>query len=318
MASRSNAATYRSVAGYHTPTTSGVQLWYERFGDPSRPTVVLLNGSDSQAIFWPQEFIAELLDAGFAVLRYDARDAGLSEWLPFPDGFDPTSWSPADAPPYALDAHVADLFGLLDGLGIERAHLLGVSQGGMIAQLAAIAEPQRVLSLTLLSTSPSNPYDTSLGAVDPELLDDLREQFPRVGRAASLPAFLARSRAIDLQTDLLARISGVLEEDRPALQDYVQRTYDRAGINARSSQGFAIASAGSRLEQLATITAPTLIVHGRSDAFIKPSHAIALADAIPGARLVWVDGGHGFPFRIFQAQTPAILANLNRSTANEH
>lgn len=233
----SSRARHRRVAGYYAPEVSGVQLWYEHVGAPSRPSVVLLNGADSQAIYWPRDFVVELLDGGYSLVRYDARDAGLSEWLSFPPGFDADSWRPDKPPPYGLDAHVGDLWGLLDGLDIESAHLVGVSQGGLVAQLATISEPNRVLSLTLLSTTPSNPYDESLGAVDPELLAYLREQFPRVGRAAWLPSFLVRCRAIDLQTDLLAAISGVSASDRLALRNHVQRAYDRAGINGASSKG---------------------------------------------------------------------------------
>jgi pimeloyl-ACP methyl ester carboxylesterase len=303
------------VAGYATPEASGVQIWYERIGDPEAPAVVLLNGSDSQAIYWPLDLILEIVEAGYQVVRYDPRDAGLSEWLPFPDSFDPIHWTPDAPPPYELDAHVVDLFGLLDALGIERAHLVGVSQGGMVAQLAALAEPDRVQSLALLSTSPSNPYDEQLGAVDPDLLDYLREQLPRVGRAAALPSLLGGSRVVDLQTDLLARISGVSAEDRPALRDYVEAGYERAGINGASAQGFAVASAPSRLSRLGQITAPTLIIHGTEDRFIQPAHAGALQRAIPGARLIWTPGGHGFPFRMFSSHVDAILENSRRAPA---
>jgi pimeloyl-ACP methyl ester carboxylesterase len=306
---------YPSVAGYVTPPSTGVQLWYEHFGALDRPSVALLNGGDSQAIFWPLDFIVELLDAGYGVVRYDARDAGLSEWLPFPPGFEPRSWTPEVPPPYGLDAHVADLLGLLDALGVPRAHLIGISQGAMVAQLAALADPECVLSLTLLSTSPSNPYDDSLGAVDPVLLGYLREQFPRVGRAASLPWPFGGSRVVELQTDLLAAIAGLSPEDRPELREHLQESYERAGVNGASSQGFAVASARSRLAELARVRAPTLVVHGSEDRFIRPGHAVALANAIEGARLILVPGGHGFPFRMFGAQIPAILENLARVAA---
>jgi pimeloyl-ACP methyl ester carboxylesterase len=313
LASRlASRAPYPRVAGYLTCAGTGVQLWYERFGAADLPAVVLLNGGDSQAIFWPLEFVVALLDAGYGVVRYDPRDAGLSEWLPFPDGFDPGGWTPERPPPYGLDAHVDDVLGLLDGLGIARAHLVGVSQGAMVAQLAALGAPERVLTLTLLSTSPSNPYDAELGAVDPALLSYLREQAPRVGHAAALSFLLGGSRVVALQTDLLAEISGVGAADREALRLHLQESYDRAGVNAASSQGFAVASAASRLPALPRVAAPTLVLHGRDDRFIRPSHAEALARAIPGARLVWVDGGHGFPFQMFVARLDAILENLAR------
>ncbi len=88
VASHQPGSSHARVEGYVTPA-SGVQLWYERFGSAAAPAVVLLNGNDSQAIYWPLSFVVCLADAGFAVVRYDPRDAGLSEWLPFPDGFEP-------------------------------------------------------------------------------------------------------------------------------------------------------------------------------------------------------------------------------------
>ncbi len=304
---------YARESGYLTPPATGVQLWYERVGNLSRPVIVLLNGSDSQAIYWPSTFIVDLLDAGYAVIRYDPRDTGLSQWLPFPEHFDPERWTPEQPPPYGLDVDVEDLFGLMDGLDVPHAHLVGVSQGGMIAQLAAISDPERVLSLTLLSTTPSNPYDARLGVVDPELLAYLIEQFPRVGRTALLPAFLVRNRVIDLQTDLLARVAGVNESQRAVLRDYVAASYDRAGLNGASSQGFAVASATSRLDRLAAITMPTLIIHGTQDRMIQPRHAVALAEAVRDARLIWVEGGgHGFPFEMYTAHVDAMFENFGR------
>jgi len=293
---------------------SGVRLWYERAGPPEAPAVVLLNGNDSQAIYWPAAFVGDLLGAGFQVIRYDDRDAGLSEWLGFPEGFDPMAWTPEQPPPYPLEALASDLLGLLDRLGISDAHLVGVSMGGMVAQLVAIAAPQRVRSLTLLASTPSNPYDPELGGVDPALLAYLREQSPRIGRAAAL-GWLGRSVAIERQTQLLEKISGTGSEgdDGRDVRAYVEACWARAGMNARSSQGFAVASAGSRIPALERLHVPTLIVHGRDDVFFGPAHARALVEAIPDARLIWVDAGHGFPVPRFTEPIQPILDHLERA-----
>ena len=146
--------------------------------------------------------------------------------------------------------------------------------------------------------------------MDPELLTYLREQYPRVGKAAFFSPFLA-SRTVELLTDLLAEVARVDEDERDAIRDHVQASYDRAGINPASSQGFAVASSGSRLEALRQVGAPTLIVHGRGDRFFLPSHALALHDALPSSRLIWTEGGHGFPFEMFSVDV--ILDHLGSS-----
>lgn len=303
---------HTTTQGRLTTHSSDLQLWYERSGDAAAPAVVLINGNDAQAIFWPEDFVADLLDAGYQVVRYDGRDAGLSEWQPFPESFEPETWTPEHPPPYPLAAHVVDLWGLLDGLGLDRAHLVGISQGGMVAQLAALDAPDRVSSLALISTSPSSPYDAELGAVDPDLLAYLRDQYPKVGRAAAT-AWFGCGRVVELQTDLFVAMSGVRPTQRPPIRDYVEATCARAGINARSSQGFAVASAKSRIEALKTIRIPTLVLHGNADLFFRPTHAEALAGAIPGAKLVWVEAGHGFPVAAFTDHVEAMLDNFERS-----
>jgi hypothetical protein len=107
-----------TLSGLLTVQPSAVQLWYERAGAADAPAVVLINGNDSQAVYWPDAFVAALLGRGYQVVRFDGRDAGLSEWLAFPEGFDPEGWTPEQPPPYPLEAHATDLLGLLDGLGL--------------------------------------------------------------------------------------------------------------------------------------------------------------------------------------------------------
>ena len=298
--------------GYVTPPVTGVQLWYERLGTRTAPAVVLLNGSDSPSSFWDDGFIAPFLAAGYQVIRFDARDNGRSEWLPWPDDFDYASWTPEDPPLYALDAHVDDLLGLLDALAVERAHLVGLSQGGMIAQLTALARPQRVTSLALLSTSPSNSFDPDLEPADPAFFQDLARRSRRAGLRAMLQAITRWPLASEM-TEFCLAVSSAAPSAAPEIREMVDASLRHASYNARSGQGFAIASAPSRVADLHRISAPTLVLHGDQDALFPPSHALVLAERIPGAQLISIPGlGHGLPIARFAPYRDAMLDNFER------
>lgn len=298
--------------GWVTPPATGVQLWYERIGDSAAPAIVFLNGSDISACLWSDEFVAPFVAAGYQAVRFDARDSGRSERLPWPDDFDYTSWTPKDSPLYPLDAHVDDLFGLLDALAIDRAHLVGLSQGGMIAQLAALARPERVASLALLSTSPSNTFDPDLEPPAPDFFPDLARRARRLGRWAVLQPVTQRPLAAEL-TEFYRVVSGAPASAVPGLRRLVDACLRHAPYNPRSGQGFAVAAAPSRLGRLSRIAAPTLILHGAQDPFFPLAHALAMAERIPGARLLSIPGlGHGLPIERFAAQRDALLENLAR------
>ena len=177
--------------GFVTAPETGVRLWYERVGEPRLGTVVFLNGSDANAAMWNEEFLAPFLRAGYEIVRYDARDNGRSEWLPWPESFDVDDWTPTAPPPYPLRAHTQDLVGLLDALDLERVHLIGVSMGGMVAQGMALEHPQRVLSLALLSTSPSNSFDPELAPADPAFFQELASGWARHGVLVAVSELLA-------------------------------------------------------------------------------------------------------------------------------
>ena len=299
--------------GYTTPDATRVQLWYERFGSSDVPAVVLLNGNDAPATLWERDFLAPLLDAGYQVIRFDARDCGRSEWLPWPRGFEPEDWTPEKPPPYPLRAHVSDLFGLLDSLGIEDAHLVGLSQGGMIAQMAAIEEARRVISLALLSTSPSNSYDPELETIDPELLLGLIDGQRRLGRRAMLPPVSRKLLAREL-TRFYLEVSSARPSDEAAIRALVDRSLEHARYNAKSAQGFAVAAAPSRVADLHRISAPTLILHGHRDAFFPYSHAVLLAERIPHARLIGIPGaGHALPLQRFYPYLADIVDHIDRA-----
>ena len=299
--------------GYVTPPTTGVQLWYERLGARTAPALVLLNGSDSPASFWDDGFIAPFVAAGYLVIRFDARDNGRSEWLSWPDDFDYAVWTPEDPPLYPLDVHVDDLFGLLDALAVERAHLVGLSQGGMIAQLAAIARPERVTSLALLSTSPSNSFDLDLEPADPAFFQELARRSRRAGVRAMLQAITSWPLASEL-TEFSLAVSSAPPSAAPEIREMVDASLQHARFNARSAQGFAVASAPSRVKALHRISAPTLILHGEQDALFPHSHAVVLLEGIPDARLISIAGmGHALPIARFLPYRDAILDNMARA-----
>ena len=303
--------------GYVTPPATGVQLWYERLGARTAPVVVLLNGSDAPASFWDDGFIAPFVAAGYQVIRFDARDNGRSEWLPWPDDFDYAAWTPDDPPLYPLDAHVDDLFGLLDALAVEQAHLVGLSQGGMIAQLAAIARPERVMSLALLSTSASNSFDADLEPATPAFFQELARRSKRAGVRAMLQPITRRPLAGEL-TEFYLSVSSSPRTAAPEIRKMVDAGLRHAPYNARSAQGFAVASAPSRVAELHRITAPALVLHGERDAFFPHSHAVVLSERIPGARLISIPGlGHGLPIARFAPHRDAILKNMVQAGRGE-
>ena len=298
--------------GYVTPETTGVQLWYERLGARTAPTIVLLNGSDAHSTFWDNEFISPFVGAGYQVIRFDSRDNGRSEWLPWPDDFDYDSWTPEDPPLYPLDAHTDDLFGLLDALEIPRAHLVGLSMGGMVAQLAAISESERVTSLALLSTSPSNSFDPELETVAPEFFMELAERYRRAALWSLLQPITHRPVAREM-TNFLLMVSSSPPSAAAEMREMVDAGLRHAPYNPRSAQGFSIASAPSRMDLLHRITAPTLVLHGEKDVFFPHSHAVALAENIPGAQLISIPNlGHGLPVRHFAPHRTAMLDNFER------
>ena len=208
---------------------------------------------------------------------------------------------------------MSDLFGLLDALQIERAHLVGLSQGGMVAQLAALAQPERVTSLGLLSTSPSNSFDPELEPADPTFFLDLARRSRRLGVRAMLQPLMRGPLAREL-TSFYLTVSGAAPSATRAIRSMVDEGLEHARFNPRSGQGFAVAAAPSRVAALHRIAAPTLVLHGERDVFFPPSHAAVLAKRIPDARLITIpELGHGLPIEFFAPYRDKIIANFERA-----
>jgi pimeloyl-ACP methyl ester carboxylesterase len=264
---------------------SGIELAYECFGDPGMPPVVLIMGGGAQMINWPEEFCRELVDRGLYVIRFDNRDSGRSTHFddaPAPDFAAVLAGDFATAS-YTLSDLADDTVGLLDLLGLESAHLVGASLGGMIAQMVAIEHPDRVRTLTSVMSTTGAP---GVGAPDPSILAEMGQP------PAEREAFVAwQVRA--------SRITGSpgFEFDEAAVAERAGRTFDR-GYPALGMprQAIAVVASGDRTDRLRRLDVPTLVIHGDADRMCDLSGGRATAAAIPGAELVVVPGmGHSLP-----------------------
>ena len=272
-------------------TVNEAELCVDTIGDPAHPAVLLIMGAGGSMDRWEEPFCARLASAGRHVIRYDHRDTGGS-----------TTYPPG-RPGYTGDDLVADPLAILDHLGAERAHVVGLSMGGAIAQRIAVEYPERVRSLTLMSTSPAG----SGGGELPPMSDELRT------------VFAADARPDPDWADRDATIAYLLEEERPyagarglderALRALLGRVYDRSPGLASANNHFLVEGSEMPRARLGEIAAPTLVIHGTDDALFPPAHGEALAREIPGARLLLVDGlGHELPPWAWDEVLPALIA----------
>ena len=249
----------------------GIELCVETFGESGDPAVLLIGGAASSMDWWDDEFCRRLAAGGRYVVRYDHRDTGRS-----------TSF-PAGEPPYSDVDLAHDALGVLDALGLHRAHLVGLSMGGALAQRIAVERPHRVLSLTLIATSTVPPaHDVTVSDAEP-------------GRPA--PNWADRRCAVENLVTDARRLGGLFTADEPHLRRLAERVFDRTqDMAASQANHFCCAEGPPVRDRLSRITAPTLVLHGTLDPFFPAEHARTLAAEIPGARLVWLEGvGHEFP-----------------------
>ncbi|MBM3115390.1 alpha/beta fold hydrolase [Jeongeupia naejangsanensis] len=274
-------------------SANGLQIEYEQFGDASDPAVMLIMGLGMQLIGWPDEFCQSLAGTGFRVIRFDNRDIGLSSYLDdlgapsLPWNLLKRRMGLAIRAPYSLDDMATDTLALMDALGIDAAHVAGVSMGGMIAQLVAARAPQRVLSLTsIMSTS-------GAGGLPGPTRAALAALVRRPPRNAYAPDH--RDTLIDWMMRNFAVIQSPgfptpAEVQRARLQRSLSRAIHPSGV---LRQLFAVAAAPDRSPLLASIEVPSLIIHGSHDPLIRPACGRDCAAKIPSARLVEIDGmGH--------------------------
>ncbi len=278
-----------------------IDLEYDTFGSPDDPALLLVMGFTAQMTAWEPAFCERLAAAGRHVIRFDNRDCGLSGKL---DGVTvdsgavlsaSLSGSPIPEVPYDLSDMANDAVGLLDVLGIDKAHVAGASMGGMIAQTIAIDHPDRVLSLTSIMSSPG---DQRVGKPSPEALEVLLSPPP-----ADRDAYIANSERTTVWCS--KRYADV---DR--IRERAAAAYDRSFYpEGAPRQLAAIYASGDRATALAGLDVPALVVHGRDDTLITPDGGEATAAAIPGSALLYLsDMGHDLPEPLWPVITAAMLA----------
>jgi pimeloyl-ACP methyl ester carboxylesterase len=247
-----------------------VEIHFETFGDPDRPTLLLVNGLGSQCINYSTEWCEMFAAEGYHVVRFDNRDVGLSSKLPDVD--------------YALVDMADDAIAVLDAVGVDRAHVMGCSMGGMIVQRLAIDHPERLHSMTSVMSRTGEP---GFGESSEEALAILMTP-PPVERSAYIERQVEAHRVYGSKPEWL---------DEDAIARRAATAYDRCfypdGIR---HQMMAVGRDGSRSEQLAALDLPVLVIHGSRDTLIDPSGGRRTAEVIPGARYVEIDGmGHDYP-----------------------
>jgi pimeloyl-ACP methyl ester carboxylesterase len=285
--------------------STGMDIAYQRLGDPNAPPVLLVMGLAAQLIHWPDGFCQALVDHGLHVIRFDNRDAGRSTHLtgaPPPDLKSALAGDLSSAS-YTLSDMAADAVGLLDALGLERAHFVGASLGGAIAQTAAIEHPARVRSLTTMMSSTGDP---TVGQPDPAALRDLFGGPPATTRDEVVERAVQATRIVG---------SPGFPPDEAAVRDRHGRAYDRShdplGI---ARQAVATVASGDRTARLRSLAVPTLVIHGASDRMWNVSGGRATAAAIPGAELLIFDGmGHDLPPPLWPEITSRIAALVHRA-----
>jgi pimeloyl-ACP methyl ester carboxylesterase len=287
-----------------TAPANGIELVYQEMGPADGEPLILVMGLATQMIAWDPEFCALLADRGFRVVRFDNRDIGRSTKIDsagVPSRIDMMSGRRASAA-YLLKDMARDTVGLMDHLGVDSAHLVGASMGGMIVQTAAIEYPERVRSIvSMMSTTGSRwtglPSMKAFGVLfgtPPKGREAIVERAVKTFKVIGSPAF---------------------EFDEERVRDVAGRSYDRghsaAGV---SRQLHAITASGDRTRALRDVRLPATVIHGSRDPLVRPAGGRATARAIPGARLRVIEGmGHDLPRAVWPEIVEEIAANAARA-----
>jgi pimeloyl-ACP methyl ester carboxylesterase len=276
----------------------GAQLCVEEIGAPEDPAILLIMGAMGSMDRWEDAFCERLAAEGeLRVIRYDHRDTGGS-----------TTYPPGE-PGYDGDDLWKDPVAILDALDIERAHVAGISMGGAIAQRIAVEHSDRVITLTLLTTS-------SAGTGGPELpgpSDELRALFAGEG-APREPDWTDREAAIAYLLDNERPYAGARGIEEDAMRELLGRVHDRSADMRSGSNHYMVDGTDIPHARLGEIAVPTLVIHGSDDPLFPPAHGEALADAIPGAKLRIVEGlGHELPRWAWDEVLPPLIELTRRS-----
>jgi pimeloyl-ACP methyl ester carboxylesterase len=271
--------------------TNGIEIEYDTFGDSDSRPLILIMGLSCQLVAWPDGFCKKLVTKGHFVIRFDNRDVGLSSKLDdlgVPDIFEifaAAQEGKALTSPYSLSEMAADTVGLMDALNLEKAHVCGLSMGGMIAQMMAIEYPRRIISLISMQSSTGDP--------------GLPEAEPQAMEAMVTPPPTERDAYIRHMADVYRAFAGGSDKYDQRLQNKISASsYDRSFyLMGFTRQLAAIYACGNRKDALAAIGVPTLVIHGSHDALLPLAHGKDTADAVPGAKFVIIQGlGHGMAY----------------------
>lgn len=293
-------------------TANGIQIEYDIHGPETGEPLLLIMGLGVQMTRWPQEMVDDLVRRGYRVIRHDNRDVGLSHKFdaagPSDIGAIVAALHTGEKPPapYLLSDMAADSVGLLDALGIRQAHIVGASMGGMIAQTVASAYPDRVLSLTSIMSTTGNP---SLPPARPDAM--ARLVMPAPDPRANLEAYLLHSLST---AHIMAGEGNPVDEadTRANAAADVQRSFYPVGV---SRQMAAVVAMGDRRKAIATITAPTVVIHGADDPLVPVEAGQDTHATIPGSEMHIVAGmGHNLPRRLI----PHINDLIERATKRAH
>ncbi len=283
---------------------NGITIEYDEHGDPAGEPLLLVMGLGGQLIAWPMGFVDLLTARGFRVIRFDNRDIGLSTKVDAPP---PTVrrlilalLSPRFAKPaYVLSTMADDAVALLDHLAIERAHVVGASMGGMIAQTIAIEHPEHVISLTSIM---SNTGDRKHGRISRRLM-------------VKMPRLLAHAKKDPVAGGVeVARLVSGPTFDPAAARELIEAGLARCDdADGTPRQSMAIAGSPDRTDELAKVRVPTLVIHGLVDRLVKPDGGMTTATGVPGARLLmFPDMGHDLPENRWNEIVDEIAANSKR------
>ena len=287
---------------------AGITIEYDTFGSVDASPMLLVMGFTAQMTGWSEEFCQQLADAGHHVIRFDNRDCGLStKFNGVAVDMDLVLTAlMLNQPelvhgkvPYNLSDMAGDAWSLLDHLGIERAHIVGASMGGMIVQTMAIENPERCLSLTSIMSM--------TGEVE------FGQSAPEAQAALLAPPPVERDAYVDASTEVWTVWMSKKYRDHDKIRQRAAESYDRSFYPEGSSRQLAaIIASGSRADRLRALTVPALVIHGLDDTLISPSGGERTAELIPGARLVLVeDMGHDLPEELWPQITGEILSHTS-------
>lgn len=267
------------------------EVYFDTFGDPSNPTLLLVNGLGSQCINYADEWCELFAAEGLHVARYDNRDVGLSS--KFDDA--PTDDTGAA---YRVSDMVGDGIAVLDALGVTRAHVMGLSMGGMIVQNMAILHPDRLLTMTTVMSSTGEP--------------EYRKSTRRAAELLTAPSATTREGYIQQSIDGLREWGSPEFADETRWRESAQRAFDRSfNVGGTARQYMAILASGPWAHDLPSVTVPTLVIHGDKDTLIDQIGGRRTAELIPGARFELIEGmGHDYPPQLWQRWTDLVVAHV--------